>query len=610
AHTNDPTVYGEPTERNAGSPPNMPAPSAPSATFPGAQRNPTQRRRWSGCLAAIAAVLILAAIASCGVLAWSYLRPTPTNVSVCAVNTSLNTCGTGAMLAKGASQELNIHVIGMDRKPMANASVQITITGANSASVTRTTDTQGAIFYQYTGAHAGSDDITARLASPLGGGASSGAPVIVRWLTPRHLLHPIVFLHGINEDATILTNELHNQPLTSGEYSSWQALLTGLTIEYNVNYIQPFCYVDDRAWGDGSVAANCPTVPGTGAGAGQQVEAPLCGVASGAVYPTCVSQSKVWLNAVELAQVVQELHDAAGHTAGHAVPVTLMGYSMGASIIRTMLAGCRLTPSDPAVPACVSAATEVDQAFFFNAVHEGSWLMTAKQGLDAASLEEQNAPGGPDSPFSAILPSVEQNIFGAVKDKMGLDANADAPKDLTPQSDNIVAHNQVDPTTLGIKYYNFYGDERFGVSVNLLAYALPATTQLPLGDLVLLAQNDTPIGTPQWGGATFCGGCGPLDSQHYHHNGSSYAEWALTDAHTVNINTLIPILTVPDAVSGLGGLLSSPIQHLNVVGPAAQSPGSPIQVEDTTGMLGPQPTSDMPSEILATLLKHDGQSGL
>lgn len=617
----DPNVFDAPTERNITTPPNAAAPQLPpapsvvpvAATFPGAQP-PTpparRRRRWSGCLTALAAVLILAAIVSCGFLAYSFLRPTPATVSVCAEDASFNTCGTGAMDAKGGSQSLKISVIGTNKKPMPNASVQITISGANSASVTRTTDSQGAILFQYTGANAGSDYITARLATRVGGGATSGAPVVVRWLTTRHLLHPIVILHGINENASILYNEINGIPLTGGQYSSWGALITGLTTEYDAHYIQSFCYVDDYAWGDGSANTSCPTIPGSGASAGQQEETAQCGSATGAIYPTCVSQSKVWLNAVELAQVVDDLHTAAQQTAGHPVPVTLMGYSMGASTIRTMLAGCHQTPGDAGVPLCMTAATEVDQAFFFNAVQQGSWLMTVKQGLDAASLEEQHAPSGPNSPFSAILPSVEQSIFGAVKGKMGLDANGDAPKDLTPQSDNIVAHNQIDPATLNVAYYSFYGDVRLGLDVNLLAYSLPATTQLPLGDLVLLAQNDTPTSTPQWGGAVFCGACGPLDPHHYHSNTSPYHEWALADAHTININTLIPILTVPDAFSGFSGVLASPVQHLNVEGTVAQSPGSPIQVEDTTGMFGAQPTSDMPSEILAVLLKHDGQSGL
>ena len=620
----DPNIADEPTLHNAITPPDQPplseAPStsappsrAPSAaTFPGAQPPPAtqpRRRRWSGCLAVVAAVLIVAAIASCGLLAYSYLRPKPATVRICAVDASLNTCGTGALLARGGSQTLRITALGSDKKPMANASLQLTITGANSASVTRTTDAQGTVLYQYSGAHAGSDYITARLATSIGSGATSGAPVVVRWLTTRHLLHPFVLLHGINENATILSNEIHGVPLTGGEYSSWGALVTGLTTEYDPQYIQSFCYADDYAWGDGSVTANCPSVPGSGSNAGKQEEIPICGGASGAVYSTCDSQGKVWYNAVELALVVSNLYEAAQLTAGHAVPVTLIGYSMGASTIRTMLAGCHQTAGDAGVPLCATAAKDVDQAFFVNGVQQGSWLMTVKQGLDAASLQEQNAPSGVNSPFSAILPAIEKVIFSTVKNKLGLDANSDAPKDLTPQSDNITAHNQVDPATLNIAFYNFYGDIRFGLDVNLLAYSLPATTQLPLGDLVLLAQNDSPIGLPQWGGETFCGSCGPRDSHGYHHAGATYSEWALTDAHTININTLIPILTVPDAISGFSSVLTSPVQHLNIEGPTAQSPGSPIQVEDVTGMLGAQ-TSDMPSEVLAILLKHDGQSSL
>ena len=627
-HSGNASAADAPTQRGASmSPyqPTSPAAQQPTqqstpfvapagATFPGAQpanvsQTQARRRRWSGCLAALAVVLVVAAIVSCGFLAYSYLRPQPATVRICVVDAVFNTCETGALLATGKSQALRITVLDGAKKPMANASVQLTIAGVNSASVTLTTDAQGMILYQYSGAHAGSDYITARLVTSLGGGATSGPPDVVRWLTPRHLLHPIVILHGINENASILYKEIHGQPLTGGEYTSWGALVAGLTTEYNPQYIQSFCYADDYAWGDGTDTSSCPTIPGSGANAGQQEETALCGAGS-LVTATCASQGAIFYDAEELAHVVADLYMAAGQAAGHPVPVTLIGYSMGAATIRTMLAGCQRVPGDGGDPDCKTAATEVDQAFFFNAVQQGSWLMAVKQGLDAASLVEQNAPGGPNSPFSAILPSVEKTIFGAVKNKMNLDANADGPKDLAPQSDNIRAHNSVDPATLNITFYNFYGDERLGLSVSLLGYTLPSTTQLPLGDLVLLAQNDMPSDTPEWGGAVFCGGCGPLDTHRYHANSSPYHEWALTDTHTININTLIPILTVPDAFSGFSGLLNSPVQHLNVEGPITQSPGSPIQVEDTTGMFAGHSTSDMPSEVLALLLKRDGQSGL
>jgi hypothetical protein len=47
------------------------------------------------------------------------------------------------------------------------------------------------------------------------------------------------------------------------------------------------------------------------------------------------------------------------------------------------------------------------------------------------------------------------------------------------------------------------------------------------------------------------------------------------------------------------------VQHLNVSQAATQAPGSAIQVADATGRAGAA-TTDMPFEILLTLMRGDG----
>ena len=141
------------------------------------------------------------------------------------------------------------------------------------------------------------------------------------------------------------------------------------------------------------------------------------------------------------------------------------------------------------------------------------------------------------------------------------------------------------------------------MAVNFYTYTLPATDSLPLGDLVMLAQNDNPLASPLWGGGSLCDTCGSLVNG-YHSNGRYHA-WALTQRYTFNISGLAPLLSAPNAVSTLQGAIQSPVQHLNVSQPTTQAPGSAIQVADTTGRAGAA-TTDMPDEILLTLMRGDG----
>src|SRR5262249_46407602 len=152
----------------------------------------------------------------------------------------------------------------------------------------------------------------------------------------------------------------------------------------------------------------------------------------------------------------------------------------------------------------------------------------------------------------------------------GLDVTQPATTDLTPQSDNIRGHN-LSPPPATIEYYTFYGNDRLAFEVTLLAYTLPGKSYLPLGDLVMLAQDDRATYAPLWGGANLCEGCDPLTGYQganlYHDNtlratagvDPIYHEWELRDDHTVNINVLAPLLSGAGAVPALQDFLGSPV---------------------------------------------------
>jgi hypothetical protein len=508
-------------------------------------------------------------------------------ISICAVD-SLRAhdfpnaaCGTGAFAAQTKPAKLQIRALDHNNTPLANSQVNITVHGANSSTTSVTTDGNGLAQYSYLGAHLGTDTVTVSPGNAANTNTSKTVRALIHWIPGGTTVHPIIWVHGIHEDATDFAHELHGviDPDQAADASdqTWSSLLNALTSTYNPSAIQAFCYEDDIAW----------TNPTPGCHPSQS-PAPWCTSAA-----TCVSQSSVDDNAVELAQLVTKMQQQFGK------PVTLIAYSMGGAIVRTMLAGCRNSATT-----CPDTAALVDHVFLLNAAQQGSWLLTVRRGLDPAALSGSGIPSISTSPFAAVLPLVESAIYAQVKGQLGLDANQPAETDLTPQSQNIRLHNQIQPLP-GPDFYSFYGDIRLGVQTNFLIYSTPPQTLLPLGDLVMLAQVDSATATPLWGGAALCEGCSPLASGQSFHESGRYHEWALTDSITIQMNALIPLLSAQDAASGVQAALNSPVQHLNVSQPGTQDPGSPIQVKDITGLAG-SPTTDMSNEIYLILVHADG----
>lgn len=498
------------------------------------------------------------------------LVQTNDSLTACAQDPIANTCDTGDF--QRLSQSQTIQVTASDAHGHALAtSITLTITGVNARTATVTTDSSGQGTYAYSGATAGTDAIAISLAS--GDSAHVSHPVVVHWVNTPGFIHPIIFLHGITEDAQVYARQ-----------QEWTGLFEALDLVYDPSYIQVFCYVDDKAWlSDPSACPSSNTQTCT---------------------TDCVSQSPVDDNALSLANAVNALYTQAGK------PVTLLGYSMGAAISRTLLAGCPLAADSTP---CDTARGRVDQAYFFNGVQQGSWLLHVKNTWDAANLTlaDTHVPLGLNSPFAAVLPVIEQAIFAVVKAKLsGLDANSAAARDLAPGSVSITRRNQAAPSIpTNIKLYTFYGDIRVELGFTNLVYHLPGKQELPLGDLVLLAQNDPANDLPAWGGAALCDKCGAPDKLGYHNSGGGdrlsgqYHAWALYSPYSIDVSALAALLTNSNASQGFP-ILGSPVSHMNVVAPNVQSPGSPVQVEDITQP--GQKTTDLPAEVLAILMVNDG----
>jgi hypothetical protein len=284
-----------------------------------------------------------------------------------------------------------------------------------------------------------------------------------------------------------------------------------------------------------------------------------------------------------------------------------MGYSMGTAISRTMLAGCLnthvITPTDSLL--CKQASASVDQAYFLNGVQQGSWLMTIKTALDGSRVTGNGIPQGSSGSFVSVWPLLAASVFAAVDQVAPLRADSIAARDMTPQSDNILAHNSVDPPA-SVQYFTFYGNIQLQLGVTIFVYQLPGQVSAPLGDLVLLAQDEHAKTVPLWGGAALCDGCDPASASTSYAASGNFHAWALGDPQRLDMSAFSGVLAAPTAASNIAaleGLWNSPVQHLGISQTRAQAPGSALTVHDATGTLGGG-SVDMPSEILALLLMN------
>jgi hypothetical protein len=549
----------------------------------------------------LAACFALAvALSACGW--WGATTTSKTGaIRLCAVDPAHGACTSGDFQGVGASQQITGVATDPDGKPLGNTKVKLSVSGANSATPTLTTGGDGAFTYSYTGAHGGDDAISGALE----GATSASTRLVVRWLTRSQTIHPIIFVHGTNEDASNFTAQLRanfTNPNTPPDPSqeTFTALFSALKMKYDTRYLEAFCFVDDRAYDHGGAASGC-RYPVDRSTYSTACVPKMNTLPSGYA---CQSQSSVDENAQQLARTVAALSAEAQAAGAKNSKVTLISYSMGGAVIRSLLAGCPRSPTP-----CSAVAGKIDQVFFLDADQQGSWILTINQGLNAATLQgepdDQSIPN-PIAPFSSALPLLQQAIFDHLKAKMGLDGNSQAVKDQTPQSDSIMAHDQ-SALPSGIAYYSFFGDIQVRLGVNTYGLPLsPGTPTLHLGDLVMLAQDDHATVAPTWGGAGLCEGCAqPLDK--YREFGP-YHNWVLADPHEVDMSFVADLLNGSTSPSSEAGkLINSPVQHLNITQPAVQAPGSAWQVRDITNH---GPTTDMSTEIFYLLAQSDANNGV
>jgi hypothetical protein len=497
---------------------------------------------------------------------------------------------TGDFRALTESQVVVVRATDTDgRSPLANADIQLIIAGANAAHPTIHTDKDGFASYTYSGTHTGTDTITAATSGSSSAASHTSSDAVIHWRHASTIVHPIIFLHGFSEDANVIESQ-----------QEWTAEFEALDMTYDPAFIETFCYTDDKAYSDSSHPARCP--------------APLTPGGAPASPPDCSSQScrsdgSIDVDAIELARRILDLHARVKGLgpSGSTPKITLMGYSMGTAISRTMLAGCLNTsttlPADSLL--CKQASASVDQAFFLNGVQQGSWLMVVKTTLDGSRVSGNGIPGGSASSFVSVWPLLAQSVFSAVDQVAPLRPDSLAARDMTPQSGNILAHNSVDPPAT-VQYYTFYGNIQLQLGVTIFVYQLPGKVSAPLGDLVLLAQDEHAKTTPLWGGAALCDSCDPASASTSYAASGNYHGWALGDPQRLDMSAFSGVLAAPTAASNIAalrGLWNSPVQHLGIAQPRAQAPGSALTVHDATGTLGGGAV-DMPSEILAMLLMN------
>lgn len=337
---------------------------------------------------------------------------------------------------------------------------------------------------------------------------------------------PIIFVHGLHQNA-------HN--MGKREFIP---IYTALQV---FSPLQTFYYVDDRAYADGTDSSTaCPPR-----------------------YAPCNSESSVLDNAIRLAGMITQLSQQTQQK------VTLIGYSMGAAIIRTVLAGCQqnMTCQANLGP---KIAVLVNNVFFIDGVQQGSWMARVIQSTSVTAAV-------------SLLQKIKLPITKALQ---GFNLKGAAEKDLAPRSINVVSHNSMIPPN-HIRYFNFYGNISLSLNSNLLIWPIKVAN-VDIGDGALLPGTDNPQDTPFWGGARFCEGCNGQNVSSIDAN-TSYRQWPLTATKSLTLEDLLTCSPTSALQHGclLGSLYdivaNTPQFHTNMPSSSALD-GTDIQVQDTTGI--------------------------
>jgi outer membrane protein assembly factor BamB/pimeloyl-ACP methyl ester carboxylesterase len=357
---------------------------------------------------------------------------------------------------------------------------------------------------------------------------------------------PIIFVHGLFQDARMM-----GVPQKNPANNAFVPLYAALEKYYES--VQTFWYLDDMGYADGvDKNASCPKQ-----------------------YASCLSQSPVTNNAVKLDQMISDLYASSHHK------VTLIGYSMGAAIIRTALSGC------PQTMTCQANLNQkiaglVNNVFFIAGVQQGSWI----------AQKVTNAETIIDAGITLLAP-----YQAALEEKWGLTKAAAA--DLAPQSAGVVLHNSSEPPD-DIHYFNFYGNIQLTEENCLLVYCVTGKSE-PIGDGILMPGDDNPKATPLDGGARFCLQCNGTNFSQIDAD-TTYTEWPLTEQVAIDQTGLDNCTDLGCVLAELSPLYDASEFHTNIPSDDSLN-GTAIQVRDTTG-LSSTPTTSIANEIVLQLLSE------
>ncbi len=260
----------------------------------------------------------------------------------------------------------------------------------------------------------------------------------------------VILLHGVNENAAEIPNT--TEKLSNDSLNLFRQLADGL-IRENVD-LEVFQYQEDYSRGGDS-------------------------------------QSAMRDNAKLLNDQIKDLRARDPNK-----KISLIGFSMGAAIIRGYLA---LYPG---------AKDDVDVVIFLEGAQQGSWALKVNQGLSIYSVANYFGFG---NPTGVIALTGIQNI---VLDTLHLNLSRPAATDLTPQSawyrdinrsvvkinDNELNENPVPPQ---LSYYNFYGDIGIQFDAKIGKFQLLPSKRISIGDVALLPGEDDPTARTLLGGARF-----------------------------------------------------------------------------------------------------------
>ncbi|TFC02745.1 hypothetical protein [Cryobacterium sp. MDB2-33-2] len=325
--------------------------------------------------------------------------------------------------------------------------------------------------------------------------------------------HTLIYVHGINEEST------------GKKTTDFKSIFDRVT---NTKYVGFVYYEDlapaDPARGIPDCREGLPTDVLTKAANAQGM--PIS-ISDATGNPNCDGSSDIGINAIKLdEQIQQEYHDGGNQ------PVILVGYSMGGSIIRGMLAYSQ-TVNDRV------ADTMIDSVSFIHGVQQGSYLANIGQ-VTACSF----------CGFFPV-PPLSSGIVG-ISDLIHLPLNRPASQELQDGSAWFRWVNSHSSHLPPLPFFNTYGDLRIVVPICPvfgLYGCFNYGDNTSLGDDVVLRGTDEPTDTSAEGGQKFLNG--PRGAQN----------WEFVQLHRYTWDPVFP----PSEAIALGqAMFNAPEQHLNV----------------------------------------------